>query len=32
MYALNAYNSSWYQSTQNEIAPVITLLEQEMGG
>jgi hypothetical protein len=31
MYALNAYNSSWYQGTQDEIAPVIALLEQEMG-
>ncbi|MEQ8435765.1 MAG: hypothetical protein RIA71_16160 [Oceanicaulis sp.] len=30
MYALNAYNTNWYQSTQDEIAPVITLLEQEM--
>ena len=32
MYALNAYDANWYQTTQDEIAPVITLLEQEMGG
>jgi hypothetical protein len=32
MYALNAHNASWNQTSHFEIAPIIAVLEQEMGG